>query len=227
MTFKRNEFPQKLYKKFEKYSGSLYGIQVAGKEVQGTRVRQPDGKEGVVCSVNTQHCDKLVYTVRWADGSECLYATYQVLEHAVVGQRVVSSREDRENFKHYLCAMMAVEYVHVYLFATQDDNQNKKRSKGSKLRAQAETNKEEAVRDFVWKTIKHLKAVDTVNDHECKLVESDECLKAELDKKGSLLKTLRLSDEKEGLLKHTNLKFNPKHKRSVRHVLRGHSKHRN
>lgn len=175
----------------------------------------------VVSSVSTHHGDASIYTVRWSDGSESSYSTYEVLEDAIVGQGVVPPEEDRTNFKNFLCATMVVLYVHVYLFAIQDDNQNKKPSKGSVLRKPAEKTKEVIARDLAWDTIKDLRAVDCVNDHELKLVQSDTGLERELEKDGSLLRMLRLSGDKNGLLEHKNLQFNPKHKRLVRHILRG------
>lgn len=221
VTFKRNKFPKQLYDKCEKYSGTLYGIQVAGEKVQGTRVRPAGGKEGIVSSVSTQHGDTSVYTIRWTDGSESSYTTYEVLENAVEGQGVVSPGEDRTNFKIFLCATMVVVYVHLYLFVIQDSNQKKKPSKGSVFRKHAEKTKEGVVRDFAWDTIQGLRAADCVNEHELKLVSTDACLKKGVEKAGSLLGMLRLPGDKSGLLEHKNLKFNSKHNSLVRHVLRG------
>ncbi len=223
MSFSKGEFPSKLFEeKFEKYDSHLYGIKVEGESVRGTRVvRGADKKEGVVCGVDTRRGDTSVYTVRWTDGFESLYSTYQVLEQAAVGQDVVTPDEDRENFKNFLCATMVVLYVHVYLFAIQDTNQNKKAWPGSEIKDSSKINRERVLRSTAWNTIKDLKAVACVNEHELQLLSTDKGLKGELEKNGSLLKMMGLSTGPRGLLKSERLRFNSKHRRLVRHVLRG------
>lgn len=227
LAFSRRKFPCSLYKKCEKYDGRLYGIIVDGDGAKGTRVRRKregssKARDGVVSSVAVGNDSNSVYTIRWDDGSEdSTFTTSEVLLRALEDQDVVSLDEDKKLFKRWLCGALGGVYVHGYRSLIQDRNQKKNPRPGVQLDDDDKIS-EGAIRKYVWDTIKHLKASQTVNDHERALISSDKELMDKLDEEGSFLKMMGLRERPEGLLEETDKDFHMgQHKVFVEHLLRG------
>ena len=223
LKFKNKTFPSNLYSKCEKYDGRLYGIIVDGNGVKGTRVHvRRTARSGVVSNVAIGNDSNSLYTISWDDGSEdSVFNTPEVLLHAVDGQGVVSLEDDKLLFRRWLCSALTVAYTHGYLYVIQDRNKFKDPRPGVKL-GDDDKARAKIIRKFVWDEVKGLKASDTVNAHEQRIISSDQNLVAELDEAGSFLKMLELDGEPTGLIREHGMSFDMEHQHMdfINYILR-------
>lgn len=223
LEFKNKRFPSKLYSKCEKYDGRLYGIIVDGDGVKGTRVHMKNkARSGVVSSVAIGNDSNSLYTIRWDEGFEdSVFNTPEVLLHAVDGQGVVSLEDDKLLFRRWLCGALTVVYTHGYLYVIQDRNKFKDPRPGVKLGDDDEA-RAKIIRTFVWDEVRGLKASQTVNAHEKRMISSDQNLVAELDEVGSFLTMLELDGEPTGLIRQHGMNFDMEHQHMdfINYILR-------
>lgn len=212
-------FPEKLYStKSEKDSGWLYGIEVKCAGVAGTQVRSLDGDEGRVAGVKAVE-GVSSYTIDWDDGQKFKYSTFDVLRDAVEGQGVVSLAEDKERFGIFLCAVLCLVCVHVYMFVCEDDNKEDPKP-GCKL-ADAHGKIAKTIRDKAWGVISGKSVKETLSQRELALLASDKGLVERCSEKGSLAEMLDLPKDRTGLMKDTHMGFDKSHEGFVGHFVRG------
>lgn len=92
---------------------------------------------------------------------------------------------------------------------------------GEKLEDGTEKEVEGIIRKFLWDTVHNLRAVDTVSAHERDLISADKELMRDIEKEGSFLEMLGVSDSEDGLLGESDWGFDDKHMEFVKHILRG------
>lgn len=213
-------FPEKLYDtKSEKDSGWLYGIQVKCAGVAGTEVRSLDGVKGRVAGVKVVE-GVSSYTIAWEDGKDFTYSTFDILRDAVEGQGVVSLAEDKERFGIFLCAVLCLVCVHVYMFVCEDDNKEDPKP-GCELKDDARKNEAKTIRDKAWAVISGKSVKETLTKRELGLLAADKGLHERCLEEGSFAEMLDLSKDRTGLMKDTHMGFDKSHQGFVGHFVRG------
>lgn len=186
----KEEIDSVIMQKMEKEDPRLYGITTD--PVSGTLVNL-SGKKGRVVATRRDVYGYVEYRVglegkhRKTKGANKKFNTRQLLE-AAEGKGVVRWKEEVKRVRKVFCAILCYVYCPLYKFVT-NDPKVKRKVKPVDLKGEDGTEAVE-LRQFAWNEIKDAPATHVVNDHEIKLLASDEGLEQELGEKGTLARVL-------------------------------------
>ncbi|CBN74320.1 hypothetical protein Esi_0019_0124 [Ectocarpus siliculosus] len=215
------EIDSVIMQKMEKEDPRLYGI--TADPVSGTLVNL-DGKKGRVVAARRdvdgylKYCVELEGKHRKTKGIAKNVNTRQLLE-AAGGEGVVRWEKEVDRVTTVFCAILSLVYVPVYKFVTIVPRVKRK---VKPVDLKGEDGKEAVeLREFAWEKIKGAPATHVVNDHEKKLLASDEGLEQELCEKGTLARVLGINLDAYSGLVHEPRDYAKQHYSTVDHYVKG------
>lgn len=218
------DMPSNIRKKIEKDDPRLYGVVLPDdKGTGGTIIIDERGRQGSVVKVEMVDGYN-EFIIKWSgkhkDSTHCLD---HVLKY---GQGVVSLENARKRTSVFFKVLSCYVNVHVHKIVTEDTEVEFKKPTPKLNPRELDINGVMKARKSAWDEISKTRAVDMLNPHEIKLLDSkeDPGLVGELEKDKSCLDMMGLAryrDTNQLGLVDTAFKFHKKHLPKVNHYIRG------